>query len=81
MSKIKINSKIFTIIYTGTLALKHDQNLLIELSLANPNYQFIIFALAKGLKILKENLPENLKLIGIQKFIYMNMFKYCWYIY
>jgi len=73
-SKIKINSKIFTIIYTGTLALKHDQNLLIELSLANPNYQFIIFGVGKGFENLKkkENLPENLKLLGIQKFIYMN---------
>lgn len=64
----------FRLLYTGTLALKHDPNIFIHLAKKNPDIEFVIAGIGTGFDHLKSqiNLSENIKLLGLQKFELMN---------
>ena len=64
----------FTLLYTGTLALKHNPDLIIKIASNNPNIQILLIGVGSGydkLKIFK-NLPDNIKLLPLQPFNKMN---------
>ncbi len=57
-------------IYTGTLALKHNPEILLNAAINNPNVEIVIVGFGVGYDYLKEikTKPENLILIPIQPF-------------
>lgn len=65
-----IDNKKFTLVYTGTLALKHNPNLILDIAKKCKDIQIIIFGFGVGFENLKnyENLYENLKLFPLQPF-------------
>jgi len=65
----------FTIMYTGTLALKHDPDLIIKIANSNLDLQIIIIGIGSGYQVLKNklDLPKNIKILNLQPFDKMNM--------
>ena len=47
------NKNKFRVIYTGTLAKKHNPNLLISLAESNSNIEFVIFGVGTGFDYIK----------------------------
>jgi len=64
----------FRLLYTGTLALKHDPDIFIDMAKKNPDIEFVIASIGTGFDHLKsqKNLSDNIKLLGLQKFELMN---------
>jgi colanic acid biosynthesis glycosyl transferase WcaI len=69
-----LDSKKFRLVYSGTLALKHDPNLILNIAKANLDIEILVVATGTGYKKLKENryLPNNIKLLPIQPFHRLN---------
>jgi colanic acid biosynthesis glycosyl transferase WcaI len=64
----------FYILYTGTLALKHNPYLILEIANCNPNIEIVVVGIGSGYQKLKinKNLPKNIKLLPLQSFDKMN---------
>ncbi len=61
-------------LYTGTLALKHNPDLIIKIANNNPNIQILLIGVGSGYDKLKnfKNLPSNIQLLPLQPFNKMN---------
>jgi len=68
------NKNKFRVIYTGTLAKKHNPNLLISLAESNSNIEFVIFGVGTGFDYIKSlnKIPKNLLLFKLQPFQKLN---------
>jgi len=64
----------FHILYSGTLALKHNPDLILEIANCNPSIEIIVVGIGSGYQKLKinKNLPKNVKLLPLQPFDKMN---------
>ena len=64
----------FYILYTGTLAMKHDPNLIVEIANRLKHIKFLIIAFGNGYDRLKKrnDLPNNIHLFPIQPFEKIN---------
>jgi len=62
------------LVYTGTLALKHNPDLLCKIAYANPDVEILIVGTGSGYQDLQKNksLPTNIKLIPLQPFKKLN---------
>ncbi len=60
----------FYILYTGTLAMKHDPDLIVEIAKKMMHIKFLIIGFGSGYDNLKkrDNLPKNINLFPIQPF-------------
>ena len=60
----------FYILYTGTLAMKHNPDILLEIAKKEPKFNFLIIGFGSGYDNLKSknNLPKNIYLFPIQPF-------------
>ena len=60
----------FRIIYTGTLALKHNPEIIIDIAKNNINIDILVIGAGSGFEKLKNinNLPSNIKLLPLQPF-------------
>ena len=66
----KLNINKFNILYTGTLALKHNPDLIIKIANHNPNIEILVIGVGSGYQKLKnsKNLPINIILLPLQPF-------------
>ncbi len=64
----------FRIIYTGTLALKHNPQIIINIAKENKNIDVLVIGAGSGYQKLKnmDNLPSNIKMLPLQPFKLMN---------
>ena len=71
-NNIDINK--FNIFYTGTLALKHNPEIILKIAEENKNIQIIIFGIGSGFDKLKsnKNLNKNIILFPLQPFNMLN---------
>jgi colanic acid biosynthesis glycosyl transferase WcaI len=71
-NKLDVNKT--RLVYTGTLALKHNPDLLCKIAHANPDVEILIVGTGSGYQDLQKNksLPTNIKLIPLQPFKKLN---------
>ena len=71
-SNLDINK--FHILYTGTLALKHNPGLILKIANYNSSIEIVVIGIGSGYQELKndKNLPKNIKLLPLQPFDKMN---------
>jgi glycosyltransferase involved in cell wall biosynthesis len=64
----------FRLVYTGTLGLKHNPNLILYIAKKNPDIELVISAAGSGFDNLTDNinLPTNIKLLPLQPFKVFN---------
>ncbi len=64
----------FTLLYTGTLALKHNPDLILKIASFNPNIQILLIGVGSGYDKIKnsKDLPKNIQLLPLQPFNKMN---------
>jgi len=64
----------FHILYSGTLALKHNPDLILKIANRNSSIEIIVVGIGSGFQKLKndKNLPKNIKLLPLQPFNKMN---------
>jgi len=69
-----LNPEKFRLLYTGTLALKHNPDIIIKIAEFNPDIELLIVAAGSGYKKLlnSNNLPSNIKLLPLQPFEIFN---------
>ena len=67
--KFSLRNK-FRLVYTGTLGLKHNPNLILYIAKNNPDIELVISAAGSGFDSLKNNinLPTNIKLLPLLPF-------------
>ena len=78
LKKLKLKKK-FRVVYTGTLGLKHNPNLIINMAQKNSDIEFLISAAGSGYDDLKKinHLPKNIKLLSLQPFNVFNKVLNC----
>ena len=65
----KHDTKKFHLVYTGTLALKHNPDLITKLAIHNPKIEILVFGVGSGIDALKKiDLPNNIKIYPLQPF-------------
>ena len=64
----------FRIIYTGTLALKHNPQIITNIAAKNNNIEILVIGTGTGFQQLEKmkNIPSNIKLLPLQPFKKMN---------
>ena len=64
----------FRIIYTGTLALKHNPQIIIDIADKNKNIEVVVIGTGTGFQKLEKmrHIPSNIKLLPLQPFEKMN---------
>ena len=64
----------FRIIYTGTLALKHNPQIITNIAAKNKNIEILVIGTGTGFQQLEKmkNIPSNIKLLPLQPFEKMN---------
>jgi len=69
-----LSFKKFRLVYSGTLALKHNPNLLVKIAKSNSDIEILIVGTGSGFHKLKEksDLPNNIKLLPLQSFNKLN---------
>ena len=69
-----LNPEKFRLLYTGTLALKHNPDIIVKIAEFNPDIELLIVAAGSGYKKLlnSNNLPSNIKLLPLQPFEIFN---------
>ena len=69
-----LNKSKLRFVYTGTLALKHNPNLIVKIAEKNLDMELLISAAGSGFNDLKniKNLPTNIKLLPLQPFKIFN---------
>jgi colanic acid biosynthesis glycosyl transferase WcaI len=69
-----LSSEKFRLVYSGTLALKHNPNLLVKIAKSNSDIEILIVGTGSGFHKLKEksDLPNNIKLLPLQSFNKLN---------
>ena len=74
LRKYNLNKNKFRLVYVGTLALKHNPDLIVKIAEKNLDIELLISAAGSGLNNLKntKNLPKNIKILPLQQF---NIFK------
>lgn len=69
----KLDTKKFHLVYTGTLALKHNPDLISKLAIHNPEIEILVFGVGSGIDALKKmNIPKNVKIYPLQPFKKLN---------
>lgn len=69
----KLDTKKFHLVYTGTLALKHNPNLITKLAINNPEIEILVFGVGSGIEALKKiDIPQNIKIYPLQPFDKLN---------
>ena len=55
----------FRILYSGTLALKHNPDLILKIANCNSSIEIVVIGIGSGFQKLKndKNLPKNIKLL------------------
>ena len=74
LNKNSLDTDKFRIIYTGTLALKHNPQIIINIAKENKNIDVLVIGAGSGFQKLKnmDNLPSNIKILPLQPFKLMN---------
>ena len=69
-----LDPKKFRLVYSGTLALKHNPELIVKIAKLNLNIEILIVGTGSGFQKLKnnKNLPSNIKLLSLQPFDKLN---------
>jgi len=73
LNKHKLDTKKFHLVYTGTLALKHNPHLITKLAISNPEIEILVFGVGSGIDALKKiDIPQNIKIYPLQPFEKLN---------
>ena len=74
LNKNSLDADKFRIIYTGTLALKHNPQIIVNIAKNNENIDVLVIGTGSGFQQLKNmyNLPSNIKMLPLQPFKLMN---------